>query len=58
MSEHIISLDTASQRYLASVSIEDVMVSCPEASVHQFSFTVSDEDGNVSDPKIVDGVTD
>ena len=58
LSEHSLSLDTASQRYLASVSVADVMVSCPEAAVHQFSFTVSDQDGNVSDPKIVDGVTD
>ncbi len=58
VSEHTLSLDTSSQRYLASVSVDDVAVPCTRAGDYSFSFTVTDEDGNVSDPKIVSGETD
>ena len=58
VSAHTLSLDTASQRYLASVSVEEVGVPCTRAADYSFSFTVTDEDGNVSDPTIVSGETD
>lgn len=58
VSQHEMTLDTASQRYLASVSVADVAVPCARATEHDFSFTVSDEDGNASEPKIVSGETE
>ena len=58
VSQHALTLDTASQRYLASVSVADVAVPCSRAAEHDFSFTVADEDGNVSEPKIVSGETE
>lgn len=58
VSEHLLSIDLATQRYLASVSVADVGVPCDRASDHDFSFTVVDEDGNVSEPKIVSGGTE
>ena len=51
---HVLAIDD-SLRHTATVSASEVGISCSNATQFEFSFTVSDQDGNESDPKIVTG---
>ena len=51
---HELSIDD-SFRHGSTVSALDVGISCPDATEFTFSFVVSDQDGNESEPEIVTG---
>jgi hypothetical protein len=51
---HPLSIDD-SFRHGATVSASEVGIACSNATSFTFSFTVSDQDGNESEPEIVTG---